>query len=67
LFLIDNEIFSKNDNDNGDNSNINKFVPKPQFHVSITGIELGDKLGKVMVMILFQEEMVTIISKENEG
>ena len=67
MFLIDNEIFSKNDNDNGDNLNINEFVPKPQVHVSITGIELGDKIGKVMVMILFQEKRVTIISKENEG
>jgi hypothetical protein len=39
--VIDNEIFSKN---NMENSDINKVVPKPLVHVSITGIEISDKI-----------------------
>ncbi len=40
--VIDNEIFSKNNN--GDNSDINEDVPKPLVHVSITGTEISDKI-----------------------
>jgi RTX calcium-binding nonapeptide repeat (4 copies) len=40
--VIDNEIFSKNNN--GDNSDINKVVAKPLVHVSITGTEISDKI-----------------------
>ena len=42
--VIDNEILSKKDNNGGDNSNVNEFVPKPQVHVSIEGTENPDKI-----------------------
>ena len=39
--IIDNEALSEN---NDDNSDINKFVAKPQVNVNIQGTELDDKL-----------------------
>ena len=40
--MLDNEIFSKNNN--ADNSNLNNSVSKPLVHVSITGTEISDKI-----------------------
>ena len=42
--VIDNEILSKKNNNGGEYSNVNEFVPKPQVHVSIEGTENPDKI-----------------------
>ena len=48
--VLDNEIFSKNNN--ADNYNINDSVSKPLVHVSITGTGMrATKLEGVTVMI----------------